>query len=114
MIDLIQSGVLAGHHVMLQASTPIPTTLGTSPTSMSGAVSALNGDVTDVTTVASPTLAGLGATYAGYHAVAKAHAVRTGNDQTVHTHDQGIKTGIYAGVLAGGASGIIAILMHIL
>ncbi len=109
MIDLIQHLVMGGMHPMHVAAG-----LGHEPTSVSGAVNMAKNDIGDITGVTTAVFPGLGGLYAAYHAVGKAHAQTAGDTHQVQTHNNGIKYGIYAGVIGGGAMGIIHVLSAIL
>ena len=115
----ISSVLLAGHQ-LLHLATGTGTTsagtggLGNTPTSVNQAVSLAQNDISSITGVTTAVFPGLGGLYAAYHAVGKAHAQTAGDTHQVQTHNNGIKYGIYAGVIGGGAMGIIHILSAIL
>lgn len=112
MIDLFSSAVLAARHGMLLAGGA--SGLGQTPTSVPQAVNLARTDISTITGVTTAIFPGLGGLYAAYHAVGKAHAQTAGDTHQVQTHNNGIKYGIYAGVIGGGAMGIIHILASIL
>ena len=89
----------------------LPNGLSHNPTSVAGLVTSATHGITTVTN-AVPVLAGLtGGSVAGYHAVAKA---ASHDPQKISQHAQGIKHGIFGGLIGIGAGSIITILAHIL
>ena len=106
MIDLFAHTAM---HLMAGGS--LPTGFAHTPTSVAGATAGLTHAVTTATD-ALPPLAGVaGGGIAGYHAVAKS---ATTDPQVIQRHHQGMKNGIFGGLIGIGATSIITILAHIL
>ena len=107
MIDLFAHTAM---HLMA-AGGSLPTGFAHTPGSVSQAVSGATTAIRTITD-AMPPLAGVaGGGIAGYHAVAKSAST---DPQVIQRHHQGMKNGLFGGLIGIGATSIITILAHIL
>jgi len=109
MVAETLNAITQAHAALVQAS--LPTGFTHTPTSVSGAVTGIS-TAAKTASDAVPALAGMaGGAIAGIHAVAKGS---TTDPQKIQHHSQGIKNGLFGGLVGIGAGSIITILAHIL